>query len=106
MGFEIECEFTTIYLCNISGDISTPDKYLLKILLVAAKKAITKKWLDSNPPTRGEWIAIVQDIYEMERLTFSVRLCTEKFYKYWLKWIPWNCLTDFASQLHVVKVNP
>ena len=78
MGFEIEHKFTDIYLCNISGGLSTPDKYLLKILLVAAKKAITKKWLDSNPYERR---------VDSHCLTFSVRLCTEKFYKYWLKWI-------------------
>ena len=48
MGFEIEYNFTDIYLGNIPGDLSTPDKYLLKILLVAGKKAITKKWLDSS----------------------------------------------------------
>ena len=87
MQFEIDISFTTFYLCNINEDLTTPDKYLLKILLVAGKKAITKKWLDDAPPSVGEWTAIVQNICEMEKLTFSVRLCIDKYYKYWSKWL-------------------
>ena len=52
---------------------------MLKILLVAGKKAITKKWLNSTPLIVQEWTAIVQDICEMEKLTFSVRICMDKF---------------------------
>lgn len=36
-------------------------KYLFKVLLIASKKkkkAITKKWLNENPPTKEEWIVI------------------------------------------------
>ena len=87
MGFETELNFTNIYLGNISSELCTADKYLLKILLVASKKALTKKWLTQTPPTKREWTAIVQDIFEMEKLTFSVRLCMDKFCTYWLKWI-------------------
>lgn len=87
MEFEVECSFNTVYLGNIPTTFNTQDKYLLKILLVASKKAITKKWLNKNPPTKEEWITIVKGVFEMERLTFSLRLCTDKFYKYWSKWL-------------------
>lgn len=63
-------------------------KYLFKVLLIASKKkkkAITKKWLNENPPTKEEWIVIVKIMYDREHLTFSLRLKMDVFYKYWSK---------------------
>jgi len=87
LGFEIPNSFDGIYLANIPVECSVRDKYLLKILLTASKKAITKKWLVKDPPTKGEWINIVNDLFRMERLTFSLRLCSEKSDNYWSKWV-------------------
>lgn len=50
----------------------------------------TVKWLDVNPPTKKEWIMIVKNMYDMENLTFSLRLNMDKFYKYWSKWITYR----------------
>ena len=52
----------TVYLDNISTEFNTRDKHLP--LSVVNKKAITKKWLDKNPQTKGEWIAVVKKIYD------------------------------------------
>ena len=87
MGFEIIFNFGTVYLGNIPTELNNQDKYLLKILLSAGKKAITKKCLNKEPPTKREWLVIVKEIYEMEKLTFTLRLCINTFQKYWLKWL-------------------
>lgn len=42
------------------------DKYLMKMLLIGAKKAITRKWLQPNAPTMEDWQETVQGIYTME----------------------------------------
>ncbi len=86
IGFEIKLDFCTIYLGNISPTISVTDKYLIKIMLVASKKAITRRWLSKESPSKEEWIGIVKEIYDMERLTFSLNLCMDKFNMYWRKW--------------------
>ena len=69
LGFDIEYNFQTVYLCNLPIDLNFQDKYLLKILLKASKKSITRKWLNREPPTVGEWSATVKEKYEMEMLT-------------------------------------
>lgn len=48
------------------------DKYLFNILAVAAKKALTRKWLSSESPTLNMWMDITMDIYKIERLTAEV----------------------------------
>lgn len=87
LGFDIEHNFQTVYLCNLPTDLTSQDKYLLKILLTAGKKPITRKWLNRQPPTVGEWSATVRDIHEMEMLTFSLRMNRNKAQKYWSKWL-------------------
>lgn len=87
LGFEMDNSFGTIYLGNIPPDFNVRDKYLLKILIVACKKEITKKWLVNEPPTKGQWIVIVRGIFDMEKMTFSLRLCSGTFDQYWAKWV-------------------
>lgn len=53
-GDGIGWSFSTIYLGNIKANLVVQDKYLLKILLAASKKAVTRKWLQSDPPTETE----------------------------------------------------
>lgn len=45
-----------------------------KIPSYVSQKAITMKWQDKEPPWKGERIAIVKEMYEMEKQTFSLRL--------------------------------
>lgn len=79
MCFEIRHNFCTIYHGNISATINASDKYLIK-------KAIARRWLIKEPPTKEEWVGIVKEIYNMEKLTFSLNLCMDKFTNYWRKW--------------------
>ncbi len=74
LGQQIPLTFTTLYLGDLPEAITGNDRYLLKILTVAAKKAITRKWLQTDPPTITNWLEIIKEIHEMERLTFLLRL--------------------------------
>ena len=73
LGFEINFNFGTVYLVNIPTELNNQDKYFLKILLVDGKKAINKKWLNKEPQSKREWSAIVKEIYEMKKRTFSLK---------------------------------
>lgn len=63
-----------LYLGDMSENIIGNDRYLFKLFTVAAKEAITRKWLQADPPTVDDWLNIIKDIHEMERLTFVLRL--------------------------------
>ncbi len=84
--FEVEFSCLSFYLGNISEDLNTCDKYLLKILMVAGKKVITRCWLHSEPPTLNQWRDIVKNIYSMEQITFVLRLQKQRGEEYWKKW--------------------
>lgn len=49
----------------------TRDEYLFKIRF--AKKAITWKWLRPNPPTKDDWVAVVNKINCREKPAFNLR---------------------------------
>lgn len=59
-----------MYLGHLKSFVHRSDQSLLKILLAAARKAITRNWLKPNAPTVGEWTNIVKDMQNMERLTY------------------------------------
>lgn len=86
-GATVNGSFSTIYLGNLDPHTPGRDKYLLKILLAASKKAITRSWLRAAPPAESDWIDIVTNIQNMERITFSLNLQTDKYLHYWEKWI-------------------
>lgn len=58
-----------MYLGYTGNLVFKNDRYLFKILLVAGKKVITRKWCQSEPPTSTEWIQTVNSIHEIEILT-------------------------------------
>lgn len=60
-------------------------KLLFGILSVAARKAITRKWLQPNAPSMESWYDIIYEIFVMERITFSLRLQQHKFEEVWVK---------------------
>lgn len=87
MGFDIEQTFISLYLGEIPDNLHNREKYLLKVLLAASKKAITRKWQQKDPPTMTQWIDIVKEIHHMERMTFALRTQEERGQEYWEKWV-------------------
>ena len=85
-GTKVANSFVILYLGKLPDNLMTHDEYLYKILLVACKKAINRKWLREEPPSKDEWVAIVNEINCMERLTFSLRLQFDRYIKAWKKW--------------------
>ena len=86
-GVNIPFKCDTLYLGNIPFEMwNSDDRKLMLILLVASKKAITRKWLKPKPPKVDEWIDIIHDIYIMEKLCFSLRIQKEKFLRIWPRW--------------------
>uniref|UniRef100_A0A3B1K1Q0 Reverse transcriptase domain-containing protein n=1 Tax=Astyanax mexicanus TaxID=7994 RepID=A0A3B1K1Q0_ASTMX len=86
LGFGINTTFTCMYLCIFPDGLSNDDMYLLKILLAASKKAVTKCWLKKKAPTVGTFISIVKQMHLLEQMTFSIRLQKELGEKRWGKW--------------------
>ena len=87
LGFGIDFTCLSFYLGNIPKDLHNRDRYLLKILMAASKKAITRCWLLREPPTLNLWKNIIKEIHSMERITFMLRLKKEKGKDYWAKWL-------------------
>lgn len=54
--------------------------YLRDLLDEVGKKAITHKWLQADPPSVERWLQIVSRIFEMEKLTFCLRLNSAGFF--------------------------
>lgn len=68
-----------LYFGNMSGNVELKeDRYLLKTLLVACKKAITREWYRLDPPTQDDWLKIVNETYTMEQLAHKVRTHEEQ----------------------------
>ena len=66
-------DISLLYFCIFTtGPVQPEDEYLVKILIVARKKASTWKWGKAEPPTLDQWTHIVQEIYLMEKLTHIV----------------------------------
>lgn len=79
IGLQLEESFSVFCLGNIPTGLNKQDRYLLQILQAASKKAVTRKWLNEEPPTVSEWTDIIHELYVMERLTFSLTLIGERW---------------------------
>ena len=85
VNIPLKCE--TLFLGNMLFETwNIKDKKLLAILLAASKKCVTRKWLKVDPPTIDEWIEIVYEIYVMEKISYSLKVEKDIFYKTWSKW--------------------
>ena len=89
-GLEVEFSFVTLYLGKTPVGLTTQDNYLYKVLLAASKKAITRKWLQTNLSSTNDWITIVNEIQCMEKMTFSLRLQAEQYTKCWERWTSYS----------------
>lgn len=87
--FEVQItnDFINLYLGLVSTLDRRGDIKLLQALLAASKKSITRKWLNSTPPTLDDWFGTIKDIYKMEKLTYCLRTEKDKFDHIWNKWI-------------------
>lgn len=75
-----------MYLRKIDKAVQKEDRYLVKMLLIASKMAITKKWHRVETPNKEGWFEIFQDIHSMEKLTCQLKLKGRIFDKNWKKW--------------------
>ena len=93
LGYELSKTCEILYLCNLTRENVQHDaEYLVKILLAAAKKTITRKWHTVDPPTQRNWLDTVEEIINMERLTYILKLQQTKFDRKCKKW------TEYKSQ--------
>lgn len=79
---KIDFSFSTLYLGKIPVGLMAQDNYLYKVLLVASKRAITQQLLQTNLPSRNDWITIVNEIQYMGKLTFTLSLRSDQYTKY------------------------
>ena len=64
------------YLHVSANSLKAPserDAYLLKIFMVASKKAITRCWLRQNSPTLKLFINIINPVHNMEAWSFTLQ---------------------------------
>lgn len=89
LGYDIPMSYMVLYLCDFNSireTIKIRDRYLIKILLIASKKAITWKWGKVDHPCQDQWIGIVEEIYTMGKLTHHLRLQQTQLEEKWKKW--------------------
>ena len=87
---KVELPFTFVVLYRGKGNqriTNSGDKYLFRTMLVAGKKAITRKWLKTEVPKMEDWVEVMHNIFIMEKLTFSIRLESDKFKILWNNWV-------------------
>ncbi|XP_054872348.1 LINE-1 retrotransposable element ORF2 protein isoform X1 [Amphiprion ocellaris] len=95
LGYSIPNTCLVMYFGSIIiNEVNKNDRYLLKILLAACKKAITKKWCKLEPPTINDWLQIVSGILEMEILTHRLRTQEEQCQDKWEKWTVFTSTLD------------
>lgn len=97
LGYIIPKEFKVMYLGNLNKHVVKDDRYLAKILLVTCKKAITRNWYKAEPPTTTQWMEIIREVYEMERMTYRIRLKEYVFVTKWEKWTQYDTVNLFKD---------
>lgn len=79
-----------MYLGNLNQYVLAKDRYLIKILLVTCKKTITRRWYKTEPPAVNEWLEIIREVHNMERMTYRLRMKENVFVTKWEKWSRWD----------------
>lgn len=49
-------------------NIRVKDRHLIKVLIAAAKKVMTKKWAREGIPTQDQWTHQVEKIHTVEKI--------------------------------------
>lgn len=94
----------------VSDHLNSTDKYLLKVMSAANKKAITKCWLQKCPLTGILFICVMKQLHTLEQMTCAIRLqdpgrkCGRNGVIVWLlKQTRWDCTVgscNFASNFY------
>jgi len=97
LGQQIQFTCKSLYLGDLPEGITGNDRYLREILTVAAKKSITGKLLQTDPPSTENWTEIIKEIHEMERMIFLLRLRRDIYTARWTKWTKYVKIRKLAS---------
>ena len=87
LGYKIPLSCTVLYFGHISLITLQRDGYLVKVILTAARKTITRSWYKPDSPKQQQWFDVIQEIRTMERLTCVLGLRLDLYAKRWQKWI-------------------
>ena len=66
------------------GMYTRDQEHLIHILLMTARKMVTIKWLNPQPPTVAQWKQKIREVYGMEALTAQLQLRSDVFVRRWL----------------------
>ena len=87
MKIELDLNNTFILLGKMPTQIINPDdKYLMRILRITAIKLVTKNWLQKISPTIKKWREMINQVKEMEMMTYKIRGNIKKGITLWNKW--------------------
>src|SRR4029434_5463746 len=96
-GISNSCTCTVSYLGHLVECVARDDLYLVKILLTASRKTITKNGLKADMPQCKQWLSIIEEIQGMEKLTYKLKLKEELFARNWGKWIQNETYVDMTG---------
>ena len=85
MDLKIDNEFILLWRIP-SQIITTDDLYLIRILRLTALKLVTKNWLHKISPSIEKWRDLMDQVKEMEQLTYTIRGNTRLGHMLWAKW--------------------
>lgn len=75
LNTNLPMRFSMSFFLGISNlQVRQSDKYLFGILITSGEKALIRLWLLPDPRTILEWTSLVNNIYLMEKITFSLWL--------------------------------
>lgn len=81
---DVTLEPMLFLLGAIPKDSYDPDqRYILRILLLIAKKMITVNWREVKPPTIDQWTERLKYVYTMERMTAVLQMTLDNFEQRW-----------------------
>ena len=84
LGIDVALDPKLFLLGIIPKDVyNAEQRYVLRILLLVAKKMIKVNWRDVKPPTMGQWSQRLKNVYTMEKMTASLQLKTDIFDQRW-----------------------